>query len=36
MVVTASETRQIVADALLRLSTKREQTPGRRHSNTPL
>jgi propionyl-CoA carboxylase beta chain len=36
MVVTASETRQIVADALLRLSTKREQSPGRRHSNTPL
>ena len=36
MVVTAAETRRIVADALLRLSTKREQTPGRRHSNTPL
>jgi acetyl-CoA carboxylase carboxyltransferase component len=36
MVVTAAETRRVVADALLRLSTKREQTPGRRHSNTPL
>jgi len=35
-VITAGESRRAIADALLRLSTKREVTPGRRHSNTPL
>jgi propionyl-CoA carboxylase beta chain len=35
-VIAASETRRVLADALLRLSTKREQQPSRRHSNTPL
>jgi len=35
-VILAGETRRAIADALLRLSTKRELTPGRRHSNTPL
>jgi len=35
-VIPAAETRRAIADALLRLSTKREVTPGRRHSNTPL
>ena len=35
-VVPASETRQILATALERLSTKREPVPRRRHGNTPL
>jgi acetyl-CoA carboxylase carboxyltransferase component len=35
-VVTAAETRRVVADALQQLHTKRALTPGRRHSNTPL
>ena len=35
-VISASETRRVLADALLRLSTKREEQPARRHSNTPL
>jgi acetyl-CoA carboxylase carboxyltransferase component len=35
-VIAASETRRVLADALLRLSTKREEQPARRHSNTPL
>ncbi len=35
-VIAASDTRRVVADALVRLSTKREQQPARRHSNTPL
>jgi propionyl-CoA carboxylase beta chain len=35
-VVMASETRRVLADALLRLSTKRDHQPARRHSNTPL
>ena len=35
-VIAASDTRRVLADALLRLSTKREQQPARRHSNTPL
>jgi acetyl-CoA carboxylase carboxyltransferase component len=35
-VVAASDTRRVLADALVRLSTKREQQPARRHSNTPL
>ena len=35
-VIAASDTRRVLADALLRLSTKREQQPSRRHSNTPL
>jgi acetyl-CoA carboxylase carboxyltransferase component len=35
-VIPASDTRRVLADALLRLSTKREQQPARRHSNTPL
>src|SRR3954452_25217200 len=36
IVIAASETRRVLADALARLGTKREQQPGRRHSNTPL
>jgi propionyl-CoA carboxylase beta chain len=35
-VIAASDTRRVLADALLRLSTKREEQPNRRHSNTPL
>jgi acetyl-CoA carboxylase carboxyltransferase component len=35
-VIAASDTRRVLADALLRLSTKREHQPARRHSNTPL
>jgi len=35
-VIAASDTRRVLGDALLRLSTKREQQPARRHSNTPL
>ena len=35
-VIPAVETRQILATALDRLSTKREATPRRRHGNTPL
>jgi propionyl-CoA carboxylase beta chain len=35
-VIPASDTRRVLADALLRLGTKREQQPSRRHSNTPL
>ena len=35
-VIPASETRQVLATALDRLSTKRETTPRRRHGNTPL
>ncbi len=35
-VIAASDTRRVLADALDRLGTKREQQPHRRHSNTPL
>jgi acetyl-CoA carboxylase carboxyltransferase component len=35
-VIAASDTRRVLADAFARLSTKREQQPTRRHSNTPL
>ncbi len=35
-VIAATDTRRVVADALARLGTKREQTPSRRHANTPL
>jgi acetyl-CoA carboxylase carboxyltransferase component len=35
-VIAASDTRRVLADALLRLSTKRDHQPSRRHSNTPL
>jgi acetyl-CoA carboxylase carboxyltransferase component len=35
-VIAASDTRRVLTDALLRLSTKREHQPTRRHSNTPL
>jgi propionyl-CoA carboxylase beta chain len=35
-VIPASDTRRILGDALLRLSTKRGEQPRRRHSNTPL
>ncbi len=35
-VIAATDTRRVLADALLRLGTKREQTANRRHSNTPL
>ena len=35
-VIAASETRQLMAAALDRLATKREASPTRRHSNTPL
>jgi acetyl-CoA carboxylase carboxyltransferase component len=35
-VIAASDTRRVLADALVRLSTKREQQPARRHTNTPL
>jgi propionyl-CoA carboxylase beta chain len=35
-VIAASDTRRVLADALVRLGTKREHQPGRRHSNTPL
>jgi acetyl-CoA carboxylase carboxyltransferase component len=35
-VIAASDTRRVLADALVRLGTKREQQPARRHSNTPL
>jgi len=36
VVITAPDTRRVLADALERLGTKREQQPARRHSNTPL
>jgi acetyl-CoA carboxylase carboxyltransferase component len=35
-VIAASDTRRVLADALVRLGTKREIQPRRRHSNTPL
>ncbi len=35
-VIAASDTRRVLAEALSRLSTKRERQPARRHSNTPL
>jgi acetyl-CoA carboxylase carboxyltransferase component len=35
-VIAASDTRRVLADALVRLGTKREHQPNRRHSNTPL
>jgi acetyl-CoA carboxylase carboxyltransferase component len=35
-VIAATDTRRVLAGALQRLSTKREQAPHRRHSNTPL
>jgi acetyl-CoA carboxylase carboxyltransferase component len=35
-VIAASDTRRVLADALVRLGTKRERQPHRRHSNTPL
>jgi acetyl-CoA carboxylase carboxyltransferase component len=35
-VIAASDTRRVLADALVRLVTKREHQPNRRHSNTPL
>jgi len=35
-VIAASDTRRVLADALLRLGTKREHVANRRHSNTPL
>jgi propionyl-CoA carboxylase beta chain len=35
-VIAATDTRRVLGDALLRLSTKREQQPARRHSNSPL
>jgi acetyl-CoA carboxylase carboxyltransferase component len=35
-VIAATDTRRVLVGALLRLSTKRELTPRRRHSNTPL
>jgi acetyl-CoA carboxylase carboxyltransferase component len=35
-VIAASDTRRVLADALVRLGTKREHQPSRRHSNTPL
>ena len=35
-VIMASDTRRVLADALVRLGTKREHQPNRRHSNTPL
>jgi acetyl-CoA carboxylase carboxyltransferase component len=35
-VIAASDTRRVLADALVRLGTKREPQPNRRHSNTPL
>jgi propionyl-CoA carboxylase beta chain len=35
-VIAAADTRRVLADALLRLGSKRERTVGRRHSNTPL
>jgi acetyl-CoA carboxylase carboxyltransferase component len=35
-VIAASDTRRVLGDALMRLGTKREQQPSRRHSNTPL
>ncbi|MFI5052990.1 MAG: acyl-CoA carboxylase subunit beta [Acidimicrobiia bacterium] len=36
VVIAASDTRRVLADALERLGTKREHQSGRRHSNTPL
>jgi acetyl-CoA carboxylase carboxyltransferase component len=36
IVISASETRAVLAGALLHLRTKREHQPGRRHSNSPL
>ena len=36
IVIAAEDTRRVLVDALARLGTKREQQPGRRHSNTPL
>ena len=35
-VIAASDTRRVLADALVRLGTKRDHQPSRRHSNTPL
>ena len=35
-VIAASDTRRVLAAALVRLGTKRERQPHRRHSNTPL
>jgi propionyl-CoA carboxylase beta chain len=35
-VISAVDTRRILATALERLATKREQVPPRRHGNTPL
>ena len=35
-VIAAADTRRVLVDALDVLGTKREQQPGRRHSNTPL
>jgi len=35
-VITAVDTRRVLADALDRFSTKRERTPSRRHANSPL
>jgi propionyl-CoA carboxylase beta chain len=35
-VIAATDTRRVLADALDRFSTKREQAPSRRHTNTPL
>ena len=35
-VIAATDTRRVLADALDRFATKREQTPFRRHANTPL
>jgi propionyl-CoA carboxylase beta chain len=36
VVIAASDTRRVLADAFERLGTKREHQAGRRHSNTPL
>jgi acetyl-CoA carboxylase carboxyltransferase component len=36
VVIAASDTRRVLANALERLGTKREHQSGRRHSNTPL
>jgi acetyl-CoA carboxylase carboxyltransferase component len=35
-VIAAADTRRVLADALVRLATKRERAPSRRHSNSPL
>jgi acetyl-CoA carboxylase carboxyltransferase component len=36
LVIDPAQTRAVIADTILRLSSKKEHLPGRKHSNTPL